>query len=177
MGRPKLELDEAEMERLAKAQCSNVRIAAAVGCDEGTLRGRFSELLTRWRNLGKINLEVAMMQKALDGNVPMQIHLSKQYLGHSDRARIEVSEAPADPLAAYAGDPELRERALQLERDLYDAGHALDTSDTGQAHLPGVGIPAAHSEAGSVCDAAAERPDGESGDYPTSSPAREERLL
>lgn len=143
MGRPKLELDEAEIERLAKAQCSNVRIAAAVGCDESTLRARFPEELARWRNLGKNTLEAAMMQKALDGNVPMQIHLSKQHLGHTDKTKVEVGAIDTfDPIEAYRVDPELRKRALQLERDIADADKALGTEHAGEDRFPRLAVPA-----------------------------------
>ena len=168
MGRPRLQLDADTIERLAGYQCTHKEIAAAVGCSTDTLTRRFADVLTRCRADGKTRLRARQFRRAMKGSDTMLIHLGKQYLGQSDKVKMETTEAPADPLAAYAGDPELRDRALQLERDLYDASNALDPSDAGKADVPGMGLPSAHSDAGSVCDEAVERPDGEQGDRPDS---------
>ena len=72
-------------------------------------------------------------------------------LGLAAPQRIETADVtrPVDPIAAYAADPGLRDRALQLERDLANAGNALGTEHAGPARFAGVPIPAAHPSAGS----------------------------
>ena len=47
----------------------------------------------------------------------------------------EDKEAPFDVLAAYANDPGLMERALQLERDMYNAQGELRAGSDGQAPI------------------------------------------
>ncbi|RJQ55930.1 MAG: hypothetical protein C4521_01015 [Actinobacteria bacterium] len=73
---------------LAALQCSNVEIAAFFGCDEGTIRKRFSEELTKGRQNGKISLRRKQWEAAKNGNVTMLIWLGKQWLGQSDKQDI-----------------------------------------------------------------------------------------
>lgn len=85
MARPKLKLDEALIEKLAMIHCTPKEIASIVGCSEDTIIGRFSELLAKGREKGKMSLRRAMFDKALGGNCTMMIWLSKQHLGMNDR--------------------------------------------------------------------------------------------
>jgi len=85
MARPKLEIDPIQVERLAQLHCTNVEIAAFFGCDEGTIRKRFSEELAKGRGTGKISLRRSQWKAAENGNVTMLIWLGKQILGQKDR--------------------------------------------------------------------------------------------
>ena len=92
MGRPRLDIDAVQVRKLARMGASNVDIADFFGCDEGTIRRRFSENLTKGRAERKLALRAWQWRAAEAGNVAMLIWLGKQELGQSDRveARHEV---------------------------------------------------------------------------------------
>ena len=106
IGRPKLNIEPEKVEQLASFGCSNVEIAAYMECDEGTIRKRFSENLTKGRESGKIRLRQAQMKLAIgqdavfdkDGNMvrpfippnaTMLIWMGKNVLGQSDRSDVD----------------------------------------------------------------------------------------
>ena len=64
------------------------------GCDESLIRKSYSESLTKGRDKGKIRLRQLMWRTAENGNVTMQIWLSKQYLGMSDKQEVTTTELP-----------------------------------------------------------------------------------
>lgn len=71
-------------------QCTEEEIAYFFNCSVDTIdrycqrtyHVTFAEYSKRYRGLGKISLRRKMHEMAMDGNVPMLIWLSKQYLGH-----------------------------------------------------------------------------------------------
>jgi hypothetical protein len=65
-GRPLKEIDERVVRNLASRLCSQREIAAIVGCDEGTLRYRFSAIIAEARNstLGNLKLKVLSLAMA-----------------------------------------------------------------------------------------------------------------
>ena len=65
------------------------------GVNKSTISRRFATNIIKGKSTGKISLRRAMYTKALEGNVVMQIWLSKQYLGMKER--VETSEE-AKPL-------------------------------------------------------------------------------
>lgn len=84
-GRPRKELDEALVYRLAQTMLSQKSIAIILECSDDLLQDRYSGLLQRGRENRKQSLVEAMWQKALeDRDVKMQIWLSKQHLGYKD---------------------------------------------------------------------------------------------
>lgn len=84
-GRPRKELDEPMVYRLAQTMLSQKSIAIILECSEDLLQDRYSGLLQRGRENRKQSLVEAMWQKALeDKDVKMQIWLSKQHLGYKD---------------------------------------------------------------------------------------------
>ena len=174
MARPKLQLDEAHLIWMAKRQCTHEEMAASLGCSTDTLTRRFADVLVKWRAIGKTRLRAMQWRRACKGSDHMLIHLGKQYLGQTDKLRAEIGEPGDvfDPVEAYARDPALMDRALQLERDIYDADKALDTESTGEAGVPGLAVPAAHSEAGNGSDETAVQSDDEPAGGGDSSPAR-----
>lgn len=142
MARPRKQIDAAVVQRMATHQCSNVEIAAAVGCDESTIRARFPDELASWRELGKTRLRDMQWRSAAKGSVPMQIFLGKQCLGQSEKvnAAVEIMPVPYDPIAVFASNPELREKALQQERDIADAQARL-ALDSRSANFPRLAVP------------------------------------
>jgi hypothetical protein len=89
MARPKLKIDPEKVKQLAMINCSYAEIAAVLDCDESTLTRRFAQVIKKGRESGKMSLKRAMWKKAVtEGNVVMQIWLSKQMLGYTDKQTI-----------------------------------------------------------------------------------------
>jgi hypothetical protein len=86
MSRPLADIDEEKVARLARDGASNREIAALVGCDEGTIRGRFSALVTKKRAERRVWLRARQNKSADEGNVTMLIWLGKQELDQADKA-------------------------------------------------------------------------------------------
>lgn len=86
MARPKLQIDETQVENLAAIGCTVSEIAVFMGCSKRTLETRFCALIEKGRERMKISLKRVQYQKAVnDGNVTMLIWLGKQYLGQTDK--------------------------------------------------------------------------------------------
>ena len=92
MARPKLEIDESLVEKLAQIQCTPREIAVIVGCSEDTITGRFSEIIAKGKETGKMSLRRTMFKKAQEGNATLLIWLSKQHLGMSDKNEISTDQ-------------------------------------------------------------------------------------
>ena len=84
MARPKLQLDEGLIERLAMIHCNKTEIAAAVGCSVDTLDRNYAELIAKGMEKGKTTLRRMQFETAIKGNVVMLIWLGKQILGQKD---------------------------------------------------------------------------------------------
>ena len=85
MGRPKIQIDEEQLLKLAMLHCTNLEIAHFFDCSEDTITGRFSDILAKGRSEGKRRLRKAQIALALKGNATMLIWLGKQMLGQQDR--------------------------------------------------------------------------------------------
>ena len=106
MGRPKAIIDGEQVRKLARLGCSNVEIAQVLGCDEGTLRNRFSEFLTKGRLQTKNRLRRVQLRMALSGKYPvMTIWCAKNILGWSDSP--EAGEVKAVPTELKIVRPDL----------------------------------------------------------------------
>ena len=96
MARPKkYDIKPDEVEKLASFGCTNTEIASFFGCDESLIRKSYSEYLAKGRDKGKIRLRTMMWKTAENGNVSMQIWLSKQILGMSDKQEVKTMELPS----------------------------------------------------------------------------------
>ena len=85
MARPKLyNIDGEQVEKLAGFGCTNIEIASFFGCNESLIRKSYSEYIAKGKQKGKIRLKQLMWRSAENGNVAMQIYLSKNLLGYSD---------------------------------------------------------------------------------------------
>ena len=93
-GRPKKDIDPAQVRQLAAINCSYEEIAGVVKCDPSTLTRRFSQAIKDGREEGKASLKRAQWKKAVvDGNPTMLIWLGKQYLGQRDESRAQVQHS------------------------------------------------------------------------------------
>ena len=90
MARPKLQLDEGLIERMAMIHCNNTEIASAVGCSVDTLDRNYAELIAKGREKGKTTLRRMQFEAAQKGNITMMIWLGKQLLGQRDTQDLKV---------------------------------------------------------------------------------------
>ena len=101
MGRPKIEIDDGQVYKLARLGCTNEEIGEYFGVSDETIRVRFLDTLRVARADQKISLR--RRQWALSKNsVPMAIHLGRVYLGQggsvdADSLRHLLAEALAAP--------------------------------------------------------------------------------
>lgn len=83
-GRRPKEIDEDIVFKLAAIDCTMTEIAAVVDCDPKTLANRFSEIIAKGKEHGKMSLRRKCYETAMNGNVTMMIWLSKQRLGYRE---------------------------------------------------------------------------------------------
>lgn len=92
MARPKLQINEAQVEQLAAINCSYEEAAAVLNCDPRTIQRRYAAVFKKGREVGRMSLKRKMWETAMGGNVAMQIFLSKQLLGYSDKTEVTRSD-------------------------------------------------------------------------------------
>lgn len=93
MGRPKIEINWEQFNKLCGLQCTLLEIASYFDCSDDTIERRvkethgvtFAEYFAQKRGNGKIALRRKQYEAALAGNVTLLIWLGKQYLGQSDK--------------------------------------------------------------------------------------------
>jgi hypothetical protein len=90
VGRKKLSISKELVEQLARIHCTLEEIGSIVKCSPDTLRRRFSKIIKNAEREGKMSLKRAMWKKALtEENTTMQIWLSKNILGYTDKVETE----------------------------------------------------------------------------------------
>ena len=95
MARPKkYNIDTEQVEKLASFGCSNTEIASFFGCSKDLISKSYSTNIAKGKDKGKIRLRQLLWKSAERGNVTMQIWLSKQYLGMTDKQEITTTELP-----------------------------------------------------------------------------------
>jgi len=98
-GRPKIEVDFAEVDKLCQIQCTGEEIASFFEISYDTLERRckeqfkvsFAEYIKEKSAKGKSSLRRLQWKAAMNGNVTMLIWLGKQYLGQSDKTESNVA--------------------------------------------------------------------------------------
>lgn len=93
MGRPRIEINWEQFNKLCGLQCTLLEIASYFDCSDDTIERRvkethgvtFAEYFAQKRGNGKIALRRKQYEAALAGNVTLLIWLGKQYLGQSDK--------------------------------------------------------------------------------------------
>lgn len=102
-GRPRLNIDAEQVEKLAGIGCSYAEIASVVGCSVGTLEKSFSGIIAKGRESGKTRLRMLQLKAANAGNVVMLIWLGKQMLGQSDKVE-QKTDIKLPPLTVQVID-------------------------------------------------------------------------
>lgn len=101
VARPKKGFDLTLIEKLAAIHCTNTEIAATIGCSISLLsKPSYSKIIAKGKEVGKISLRKKMYETAMSGNVTMQIWLSKQQLGMSDKIE-QRNQLTVDPVMIY----------------------------------------------------------------------------
>jgi len=95
VGRPKIEINEDQLEKLSSILCTMEEMASFFGCSVDTLERNFADTIKKGKNKGRMSLRRLQFEKAQSGNTTMLIWLGKQLLGQKDK--IETSENN-DPL-------------------------------------------------------------------------------
>ena len=106
-GRPRIEIDMALLEELAKIQCTEVECAAVLRVSIDTIEravkeagfSSFPEFIKAHSADGKTSLRRAQMKLALDGNATMLIWMGKQHLGQRDKSDVDNNHGVTDQFA------------------------------------------------------------------------------
>ena len=85
MARPIKKVDTQAVQKLAQMHCTYEEIAEFCNVSTKTLQRSYVHLIKKGREMGKISLRRAQFEKALGGNVAMQIWLGKQHLDQRDK--------------------------------------------------------------------------------------------
>lgn len=99
-GRPKIEIDQVQFEKLCALQCTKSEIAGWFNCSEDTIENwchktyneSFSAVFKKKREAGKISLRRAQWKLA-EKSAVMAIFLGKNYLGQSDNVVVQAPGA------------------------------------------------------------------------------------
>ena len=95
MARPKkYNIDNKQVQNLARLGCTNIEIANFFGCDESLIRHSYSEFLIKGRAEQKMRLRQLQWNSAERGNIVMQIFLGKNLLGQTDKIETTNLEKP-----------------------------------------------------------------------------------
>lgn len=97
MGRPSIQIDFEQLDKLLGLQCTLVEVAGWFDCSEDTIERivkkekgmTFAEYFRQKRQKGVISLRRKQYEVAMNGNVALLIWLGKQYLGQTDRIEQE----------------------------------------------------------------------------------------
>ncbi len=84
-GRPPLDIDPEQVERLSAIHCTHEEMAAVLGCSTDTLVRRFADRIEKGRERGKASLRRRQFEMAMAGDRTMLIWLGKQYLEQADK--------------------------------------------------------------------------------------------
>lgn len=100
MGRPRIEIDKDQFERLCEIQCTEEEIASVFRCSVDTIERwckreygeTFADAYKKYSAGGKSSLRRYQFELAKK-NAAMAIFLGKQYLGQKDNVEYEDKEA------------------------------------------------------------------------------------
>lgn len=84
MARPRKEIDEELLYKLAQIHCTMKEMVDIIGVSEDTLKRRFAHIIAKGKSEGKMRLRRKQIEVAMSGNHTMLIWLGKQMLGQSE---------------------------------------------------------------------------------------------
>jgi hypothetical protein len=109
-GRPRIEIDFDLLKNLCMIQCTAEEISAVMDISSDTLTERikekynctFPEYIKTIGSSGRASLRRMQWKSATNGSVPMQIFLSKNYLGMRDMPEKEQNDNVSEALRQLA---------------------------------------------------------------------------
>ena len=104
MGRPKKEIDEDQVFKLASIGCTYQEIADFFSVDKSTILNRFSHVVKEGHTEVKKSIRRAQLDLAMKGNASMLIWLGKQMLGQRDQP--DESSAPVEKITLKKIEPQ-----------------------------------------------------------------------
>ena len=84
VGRPKIEIDEDMLFKLAQIHCTMKEMVDIMGVSEDTLKNNFSGIIDKGKATGKMRLRRKQIEVAMEGQPSMLIFLGKTYLHQSE---------------------------------------------------------------------------------------------
>lgn len=84
VGRPKIEIDEDLLYKLALIHCTMKEMVEIIGVSEDTLKRNFAGIINKGKAEGKSRLRRKQIEVAMQGNPTMLIFLGKALLGQSE---------------------------------------------------------------------------------------------
>ena len=84
MARPRKEIDEELLYKLAVIHCTMSEMVDIIGVSEDTLKRRYAGIIAKGKAEGKQRLRRKQVEVAMSGNAVMLIWLGKNLLGQSD---------------------------------------------------------------------------------------------
>jgi hypothetical protein len=95
-GRPRLKLDEEQIEKLAGFLLTNAEIASFFGCSPDTIERNYAAAIKRGRDFGHASLRRTQMVRALGGSDTMLIWLGKNQLNQRDNFDVTSGNRPLE---------------------------------------------------------------------------------
>lgn len=83
-GRPKKQVDQDLLYKLATIHCTMKEMVDILGVSEDTLKRNFSDIIDKGKAEGKMRLRRKQIEVAMKGNAVMLIWLGKQMLGQAE---------------------------------------------------------------------------------------------
>lgn len=93
MGRPKKEINEEQVIKLANMMCTHTEIASFFNVSTDTIANRFSDVIKKGHEVGKMSLRRYQWDIAKKGSAVMCIWLGKQYLDQVDVKEVVIPDA------------------------------------------------------------------------------------
>jgi hypothetical protein len=85
VGRPKKDINEDEVYKLASYGCTQEEIADFFGCTHAVISVRFQQAYQLGKSTVRKNVRMWQMRRAQKGSDTMLIHLGKHYCGQTDK--------------------------------------------------------------------------------------------
>ena len=117
--RPYKILDEEQIAKLAAMGASISTIAAFFDVDPNTIIYSYSSAYAKGRETLNLRLQVTQVNVALDGSVPMLIHLGKTRLGQKDTVEIAVANDP-NPAVEHIPDDKMMSYLFEVTNATQD---------------------------------------------------------
>ena len=120
MGRPKLDIDQEQLEKLMGIHCTEEEIAGWFECSVDTIERRcveyfgetFAEAYKKFSGRGKCSLRRAQWTAAQNGSITMMIWLGKQMLGQKDMQLVQDTFNAAQVTHGVNGEYQANAREL-----------------------------------------------------------------